>query len=493
MPERDNFSERANLLALFIQNKSRNINGSRLVSTSLSITTAIPKPIGAISTTSIQPAKKENMTTLPMLEDLHRCSRALNVSKNSLSINRDTIVEVSRRADTFLEKIKPFIPQFSSKYKNPCWTAEKLSVSSSHMKKILHPFFFDTSRRVKPGMEIKFSRYLRKPAKNNSTNRTKVLCLPYFFLAGFPKSASTTLHHVLSELPGVVAPEGKEPHWWTRVLSLSNSKKFDPEYIPIAFMAYIYFFDTISSRLDKKPNQAKTDVMNLITYDGSQCTLWDSNFFYRDQDFCAMPAVMSRVLPNAKFIVVMRNPVTRLYSHFKYSCKLQYGKLEKWPVEMREKGTALFHEQVTKDIMAFNDCLETKSAFECASSSIVQHSHSNESSNCGRVQHRLAIGLYVIHIKKWLQFYPQENFLFLRMEDLTRNARETIHKITNFLDLPSPSVAMQGEELFERENALRGISRPMLEKTKSVLDNFYGPFNKALATLLNDDRYLWND
>ena len=53
---------------------------------------------------------------------------------------------------------------------------------------------------------------------------------------------------------------------------------------------------------------------SVITYDGSQSTLWDSNFFYKGQEYCVMPAVISRVLPNAKFIIVMRNPVTSLYS-----------------------------------------------------------------------------------------------------------------------------------------------------------------------------------
>ena len=31
----------------------------------------------------------------------------------------------------------------------------------------------------------------------------------------------------------------------------------------------------------------------------------------------------------------------------------------------------------------------------------------------------------------------------------------------------------------------------LLQKTKKMLNEFYKPFNKDLATLLEDDKYLW--
>ena len=34
---------------------------------------------------------------------------------------------------------------------------------------------------------------------------------------------------------------------------------------------------------------------------------------------------------------------------------------------------------------------------------------------------------------------------------------------------------------------------PMLNSTKELLDKFYDYFKKRLATMLNDDRFLWND
>ena len=33
---------------------------------------------------------------------------------------------------------------------------------------------------------------------------------------------------------------------------------------------------------------------------------------------------------------------------------------------------------------------------------------------------------------------------------------------------------------------------PMLNETRVLLDEFFQPFNKDLANLLNDDTFLWN-
>ena len=40
-------------------------------------------------------------------------------------------------------------------------------------------------------------------------------CLPYFFLAGFPKSGTTDLFYKMGIHPQILAG-CKEPHWWTR-------------------------------------------------------------------------------------------------------------------------------------------------------------------------------------------------------------------------------------------------------------------------------------
>lgn len=404
----------------------------------------------------------DSSSSTTILQDLERCSEVMGVE--SLVSKREDLVEVSRRAQLFLDSIRPLLPsEFSREYKNPCWMAEKPKVNSS--------------------------RFISKPVIGDSREGV-LLCLPYFFLAGFPKSATTTVHEALRKLPQIAGPAGKEPHWWTRALGLSKLQEFDADQLRLAFIAYTRFFEKIG-KLSKSPDHD----MDMITYDGSQSTLWDSNFYYNSQDYCAMPAIVSRILPDARFIVVLRNPVTRLYSHYLYSCRLHYGSEKRWPSAIKEEGINLFHSQVEKDIDNFNQCLETMSEFECASirSSSMERTELINSSqlHCGVVWHRLSIGMYIVHIKKWLQFFPLENFLFLKMEDISEDPTSTIFRIAQFLDVtPIPSEVAEG--IFgQPQNTLNSNSLPMDESTRVLLEQFYQPYNEELARMLDDEHFLW--
>lgn len=425
----------------------------------------------------------------------------MGVTEESLLRNRGNIAEVSRRAELFLKEIRAMLPRnFSSRYKNPCWTAEKPKAYHDWKRMLMTYFHPGFGRKLRKGVEKRFTYFLSKPVDENS-NDTSLLCLPYFFLAGFPKSATTTIHEALARHPQIIEPSEKEPHWWTRVLSLSKSRAFDAKYFSIAFITYTFFFDEISSELaDAYKSPDGPDP--LITYDASQSTLWDSNFYYKGQDYCAMPAVISRVLPNTKFIVVLRNPITRLYSHFVYSCKLHYGGVKYWPSAIKAKPTDLFHTEVTKDIKAFNECLQRMSVFECVSNrtsntSRVEYINSKKV-KCGVIWHRLVLGMYAVHIKKWLQFYPMENFLFIKMEEISEDTFVTMAKITQFLGIVPVSREAAHSMLGRVWNVLLNASSlhvnipPMEEKTRTILEEFYQPYNQELAKMLNDDRFLWN-
>ena len=477
-------SQHSNVHLEFLPTASLLIPSPRPTSLPVSIPSLRPTSLPVPIPTSPRPALPLPNTTL--LQDLARCSEAMGISAESLLESGDSIAEVSRRARLFLQTIQDLLPsEFSSKYRNPCWEAEK-PLKHLHWDSVLPYFRPMLGLKPKPHQKD-FSEFILKPIHGHSVENSTLLCLPYFFLAGFPKSGTTTIHNVLSGLPRVLGPTEKEPHWWTRVLDLGKSEDFDVQYLNVGFIAYTFFFKPASHILTRT---AKLNYgSEFITYDGSQSTLWDSNFYYNGQDYCAMPAVVSRVLPDAKFIVVMRNPVNRVYSHFFYTCKLHYGRVRKWPLEVKRKGGELFHREVKRAIDEFNMCTATMSVFECVSlrSSIMKTPP--DQTECGVVWHRLTIGLYAVHIKKWLQFYPKKNFLFIRMEDISKYPFSTVSNITQFLNLTSIS---QGFVEDKPQNILTSAST-MEQRTKQLLEEFYEPFNEELAKMLNDDRFLWKD
>ena len=430
-----------------------------------------------------------------IVQDLQRCCLALGMTEQALHRSKPSMREVSRRANVFLQDIAPFLPRsFSESYKNPCWVATKPSVYPGWEDMLFAYFRNQDGRRLRKRIKKEgFLRFLSKPVEEEYTKSRRLVCLPYFFLAGFPKCATTTVHDAIGTHKDIMQSSEKEPHFWPRNI---DAKSFSVEYASITFMTYTLYFKNLSRLLAAPPNST-VRPLGFITYDSSQSTLWDSNFFYKGQEYCAMPAVISRVLPNAKFIIVMRNPVTRLYSHFLYSCLVHYGKVSNWPTPVRANTASIFHAQVTKEIADFHNCTEYLSTFECVSLWIAQRTSkaSIEGSefNCGRILHRLVIGLYSVHIRKWLQFYPRENFLFIRTEDISSNSTELVSQITEFLGI-SPVSEEMARDMFKKENVFNASAQyPMEERTRLMLENFYRPYNEKLAAITRDDRYLWKD
>ena len=409
--------------------------------------------------------KKRNL-----VEDMVQCTLAMGMSRKELRRNMLNLTTVAIKAQIFLTVLQSIIPaNFSQDMKNPCWYSN-LTLGSSLRAALL--FGLRGTKQL-----FRFATGLFQTRRGS----TELYCLPYFFIAGFPKSGTTTLHEALQEHPQIVLPNTKEPHWWTRV----PLEDMSTEYLKLTVMEYLLYFMGAAKRNAQYPKQG------MITYDGSQSTLWDSNFYLDNIDYCAMPAIISRILPNAKFIVLMRNPITREYSNFFYSCG---SDLKTWPKRIQEDPASEFHKAVEIDTKAFTNCLKTtnNSMHEC-----IRQMRSIKS-GCGKRQigRRFPIGLYYVHLQKWLQFYPRENFLFLRTEDMSRLPLRMMNCITDFLEIDPVSKDQAQEWLRHQANAqtVYSIDREkfmMKPETKQLLEEFYRPFNAKLAELTGSKHFLW--
>ena len=330
-----------------------------------------------------------------------------------------------------------------------------------------------TDARVSPDMKLRERLYQKilEPALHRS--KTVLLCLPAFFLAGFPKSGTTSLHMALYRHRTIAKPYVKEPHWWTR-MPLAD---LDQNYLRLALTRYLqYFYDEANASVRRNHQ--------LLVYDGSQSTLWDSNFFVNNQDYCAMPTAISHTLPASKFIVVMRNPVTRTFSHYLYSCS-QYPFDNNW---LRSNISKLFHERVVAEVRYFNKCLSSnRTVFECASDR--KFSIDNKKP-CGALGYRLVVSLYYVHLTKWMHFFPRENFLFLRLEDMSKDPQTFMGSITAFLGIVNLS-SNRARRLFTHRENKRRVQIRMLPETWALLYEFFHPFNQKLVELTGDKRFLW--
>ena len=400
----------------------------------------------------------------------------MGLSEKTLEGSNETLNIVARLLSTYLSALQSIIPQsFLEQYLSPCWHSQ-LSLTHEQQENLM--YVFKTKASETPSQDIidHLQQQILAPALN-TTNRSTLFCLPAFFLAGFPKCGTTTLHEALWNHSMIAKLQVKEPHWWAR-MPLDN---MDQDDLRLAVVRYLLYFN----------NATKTNGKNLVVYDGSQSTLWDSNFFVKHQDYCAMPAAVSHILPRVKFIVMMRDPVARTYSHYLYTCKRSYSDdISKWPWDL-ELVNRNFHQEVFETVRSFNQCLSgNKSAFECVSK--LKLSGQSKTPLCGKVGHRLVISLYYVHLLKWLQFFSKDQFLFLRMEDMSRNPHTFMTNITHFLNISAMPQSDASQLLSQHLNKMK-TKITMLPKTRNILSNFFRPFNQQLVDLTGNVRFLWED
>lgn len=374
------------------------------------------------------------------------------------------------------DTIHKFIPvEFSNLFHNSCWRSDlSLTVINSTVHGHFGRFAFETK------IDLSKLKALKKTV-NFSSNFS---CLPDVFLAGFPKCGSTFLNALITSHPAVVKTLAKEPHWWQRTSSFSHN------FVAAHLSDYLVNFSPLVNLLSR--NQEDT----ILSMDATPSLMFDwPQFLNQDwrTNFCLLPAVLPNVLPKSKFIVVMRNPVSMLYSAFWYSCTRRHGFLAS---NVALRGPKIFHERITAKIRNFNSCIESFPLAKCVVDA-EPNLFNPELSTCGRT--RLEIGIYFLHVQKWLSVVPRDRFLFLTLEELSDQTEKVANRIWRFLNVSRISGSVQKA----MTHYIRAIHPQqtidyrhyqefaMRNDTKELLVNFFKPYNQKLANLVRDNKFLW--
>ncbi|KAJ8045730.1 Carbohydrate sulfotransferase 15 [Holothuria leucospilota] len=309
----------------------------------------------------------------------------------------------------------------------------------------------------------KFLPSYKNPCYIKYTTDKKLHCLPYFFLLGTPKSGTTDIWSKILAHPEIVAAI-KEPHWWTRTSYPSA---------PLEVYEKRYMTNAIVKRTG-------TDIQKkqlTITGDGSASTFWDNmrwKEIYPEYDQKGPPYIMAdvihTVLPNAKLLVSFRDPTYRLYSDYIFFK----------PVGVTSPEN--FHDRVVTEINKFSTCLTNRSLEACAYC-------------CKDQKVRLNIGLYSVYLRDWLKRYPRHQLMALKLEEWHARCTQLLPEIFQFLEVSSLSpikIADICKKPSQNITSKKKWIGPMLNSTREILRDFYRPFVVRLASILNDDRFLWD-
>ena len=399
---------------------------------------------------------------------------ALNSGDSIDSDKISCIPSEKPKVTKILNSLKKLIPEtFDPSFKNPCWYA------GYHVDPIVKSAFRMDGRQPEKYLNIKKYSDLAVSRMKTVSKGKELVCLPYFSILGFAKCGTTALHSILTHHPEYQQPEMKEINWW------SSGQKYVYGIFPLNttyILRYLYHFSKAAKVIQQNPK--------YISGDASVMTVHAQLMKLSQDEVCTdgIPYIHYQLNPSSKYIIIMRDPVYRTESSYYFFSRFGCRK--------RPNPDSL-HKAVQNDLSAFSECL---------------YRRGNNPANCYKeygqykqvksacYQTYFGSALYYYYIKYWMRHIPQKNFLFLRAEDLQNNATRIALRMFDFLEMspPTPAVLRTIDRLVKvrvnenpilKSSARKGIG--MKPETSSLLRNFFAPYNKMLANLLQDSKFLW--
>ena len=398
-----------------------------------------------------------------------------------------------------IRTLRKIIPRtFSTDYLSPCWKADfngSVQLQDQTVKWVV-----DGREIVTPFSSLVTRAAIEFTSRHKKTVSSPLICLPKIFNLGFSKCGSGYLYCVMGRRfsggPGVQAP--KEPRWWThhQIASMFHSSKPALEYIPP------YLFNFLATSIELASGRSK--YQQPLTIDGSPNMILNWPQWYKKDEhtltnYCLVPAILSEVLPDSKYVVIMRNPVDRLYSAFWFSCHSDRN-ATLFLQNLSHPGPDIFHERIKSKVKHFVECIKTYPVAVCMSdirNSYHSQSDSLSTFNCGKTV--LERSFYYFHIQRWLSVIPRKNFVFLTMEELSADIDLVEEKILTLLGSTLPHhLTLRNEDLSvcnkrkHFQSSYRDNPRlHMRADTRKMLTDLYRPYNQMLANLLGEEKFLW--
>lgn len=178
-------------------------------------------------------------------------------------------------------------------------------------------------------------------------------------------------------------------------------------------------------------------------------------------DHPLVPLRVKRVCPDAKILVILRNPVDRAHSDYWKIRAIGREDIETFEGALRAETFRLAND------LGHND-LWTDYYFK---SHHLTHGYVRR-------------GQYALHLIDWLKLFPREQMLILKSEEFFAETAQEMRKVYQFLGL-KPHKMKKFKQYQKMEYP------PMREKTRRWLEDLFRQHNEGLAELLGDGRWMW--
>ncbi len=240
--------------------------------------------------------------------------------------------------------------------------------------------------------------------------------LPDFVVVGAQRSGTTSLYRRLLEHPQVLRPIGKELQFLT--LHFNRGLRWYRAHFP-------------------------------ATGRGQQT--FEASPYYLFHPLAAPRA--AQVLPNARFVALLRDPVDRAYSHYLHSRSLGF------------------------ETLSFEDAIAAEQ------DRLSEAAHWGLDTSSGLRLHRnfsyLGRGMYLHQLQRWLSAVPSGSVKAIKSEDFFQQPQQVYADLLEFLRLPAFL-----PEQFNKSKSSSGVADPMSQATRSRLRDRFAEDSEQVRQLL---------
>lgn len=254
--------------------------------------------------------------------------------------------------------------------------------------------------------------------------------LPDFVIIGGQKCGTTSLYNYLVEHPNVAPARNKETRFF-------HTRRYGR-----GQLWYRASFITAGRKRRAETDGSRT----LVTGESTPEYLF----------FPQVPARVRQTIPQVKLIALLRNPVDRAFSHYHHKVRNGRESLTFEEAVNREADRlAGERERVRKDPYYYSYNLDHYSY--------------------------LSRGLYLEQLEAWREYFPPEQVMILRSEDLYKDAGAVVERTVRFLGLHTAT-----PQNYPTHN-VGGYEDEMDPALRTDLLEYFRPYNQRLYEYLGTD------
>ena len=259
--------------------------------------------------------------------------------------------------------------------------------------------------------------------------------LPDFVIIGTAKAGTTSLYNFINTHPNVVPASWKELDYFSNPSNYALGRLWYGRHFPNAI---------------RKRYLSKRSGFGVMSGEATPNYLLNTD----------VPGKMKRMLPDARLIVILRNPIDRAYSEYQ--------------MRMRKRWESL----------SFEGAIKAEEKRLCREK---EETDSDPEFWFRRQRYSyLGMGRYADHLANWFEYYDRKQFLILTTEEMGTDPQGVLDRVFGFLGLEP----FQADGL---ENMNTGNYERMSPDTRRMLVDYFRPHNERLYKLLGSGHaFCWD-